>query len=667
MQSAIPKFTSFRPKSVASTLVNDDPPPLGKHECPPRKSLRSNKGREIKVERRSQHITDSGSNARPRTSSWQEEDDLQVASFVLDIKGDGDNVAYGENSRSKVPNYRNLYSFPILGERNTRWQSRAATRPLTTLSRAEVATLRTEGKAIRIGGERDQHLQEDDFVLLKSKKKRGGHYHTRDHVLGVKAWEIDLHDDTHNEQTSDSGSFSEVSEHQDDAEKERVSKTENARLSSRLKSEPESVNAWLEYIDHQESWANDSQTVPSDGKLHDSGSSMTEVKLAIFSKALKAVSRTNPERPLLVLRMMAEAEKLWGLPQVAQKWEDLLREGENLPDLFLEYLNVTMRFAGDFQYERVLGVFQKCLQAIQKSQSRPTNDRMGFLEVYILLRLTSFMQETGMCELAAAVWQGVLELKFFSPQSSAHQPAGGVEGFTSFEKFWDAEQPRIGEPNATGWCNARTQADVATNEYVSTDLQANHSWNEDALARWVETELQQMEKCRLPGRTSDAQDDGDPYHTVLYADIQPWLENLRLEAPRELFLDAFLSFSRLPSLAETHDLYRWRLDPFLIRPAGCLDLATMAQVHPISSSLSQEARAQVHIEEIFSFGAPQLCRTTTETLFAPVANSCFFAARSMTDSKFTINVLKSLVHALPNYDVLAEYALALELVVAPKQ
>lgn len=162
----------------------------------------------------------------------------------------------------------------------------------------------------------------------------------------------------------------------------------------------------------------------------------------------------------------------------------------------------------------------------------------------------------------------------------------------------------------------------------------------------------------LPGRTADASGEEDPFHVVLFSDIQPYLDSLQLNAPAELLIDAFLCFSRLPSLSQDQDVNFWRRDSFLSRNI----MEGQSPVHDQCETASNSTAEMGKVSEYLSL--PQLWQTTTETLFARSTDH-FKSFQAYSDANFIARVLERLVVASPHNSELAEYFLAFELNACP--
>lgn len=116
----------------------------------------------------------------------------------------------------------------------------------------------------------------------------------------------------------------------------------------------------------------------------------------------------------------------------------------------------------------------------------------------------------------------------------------------SLEEFWDSEVPRFGEQDAPGWqawydsgepINAR---DTPHTQPPAVPL----STQSDPYSLWSATESAQDQSAIFSTRTSDLSE--DPYSTVLLADVQDLLVDLRTSHAKAVFRKVWLSFVGLP-------------------------------------------------------------------------------------------------------------------------
>lgn len=110
----------------------------------------------------------------------------------------------------------------------------------------------------------------------------------------------------------------------------------------------------------------------------------------------------------------------------------------------------------------------------------------------------------------------------------------------SLEEFWESEMPRTGELFATGWYSWKT-SDEPTAQSSRASHSIEHTQNEDPYTRWASAESDADCKFHIPSRSID-DDDVDPYTTILFSDIRPFLVLLRTAEGKNTFRLIWLSF-----------------------------------------------------------------------------------------------------------------------------
>lgn len=117
------------------------------------------------------------------------------------------------------------------------------------------------------------------------------------------------------------------------------------------------------------------------------------------------------------------------------------------------------------------------------------------------------------------------------------------EQLDQLEEFWDSEVPRAGEASAMGWkawvSSGRPEAHSSLGRAPATK-----SSSLDPYIRWALDE--QAFGHSLPTRGIDENSDEDPYSTVLFSDIRPFLIDLRAPRAKESFRLIWLSFLGIP-------------------------------------------------------------------------------------------------------------------------
>jgi hypothetical protein len=168
---------------------------------------------------------------------------------------------------------------------------------------------------------------------------------------------------------------------------------------------------------------------------------------------------------------------------------------------------------------------------------------------------------------------------FYNPPEISHISFEGR--LNHLEEYWDLEAPRIGEPGPTGWANwyiadkqDRAPGHVPSRKSLTSVTTTALS---DPYQRWAREEMQADEASRPPLRSTDPDAELDPYATILFSDIRPFLFALTSNHSKGLFRLTWLSHLGLHV-------------PGLEAMVGASDDDRWAQLHLVSKS---------YIESIF--------------------------------------------------------------------
>ncbi|KAJ3346837.1 hypothetical protein HDU91_006936 [Kappamyces sp. JEL0680] len=161
----------------------------------------------------------------------------------------------------------------------------------------------------------------------------------------------------------------------------------------------------------------------------------------------------------------------------------------------------------------------------------------------------------GYVERAVGLFQALIELNCFAPSKMGWRERVGL-----FEDFWESERPRFGDKGAKGW-----QAPQTEEPEPSVPLPDDPSIEAiaDPWRRWHAKEERMCHQQWLPVRNSIQDDIDDPFQTVMYSDIDPFLFPIVSTEGKKLLVDVFLMFLGFGSglvLSSSSLFYR---DPFL--------------------------------------------------------------------------------------------------------
>ena len=248
------------------------------------------------------------------------------------------------------------------------------------------------------------------------------------------------------------------------------------------------------------------------------------------------------------------------------------------------------------------------------------------------------IRQAGYQELALAIWQALLEYYVMAPVEIQHSTS---EALLRFESFWESEVPRIGENQAKGWRNSDLESVTSTQPNQMRLVEPDPA--DTPLDDFCKREMDRMEKLNTPGRTADEMDEDDPFHTVLFADIEIFLKLVPCSCEKAALLSAFLQSCNLPPLMEDgSNICSYTLDPFLkTEPSN--------DVSKPSSSFTE------HLAEYADCPVKNF-QTTPQLLF----DQSFPNAPSFVSAQLVRNVLKLSVHEMPDVEIVGEYLLAFE-------
>lgn len=319
---------------------------------------------------------------------------------------------------------------------------------------------------------------------------------------------------------------------------------------------PTDVSAWLKAINYQDIFVrgSESESLPlTKNELH----SLAEMKLSLYSKALRRVGQSNHRDALLLGRLQIGAQ-LWERKKLLEQWKETLTDNSDYIALWAKYLDFFQTDSPSFSYPECLKVHLDALEAV--ARKRRQDSQFSSLQTYIFLRLTIFQREAGYHEFANSLWQAVLEYCFFKPDGVGDTPESG-DALTAFKTFWESEVARIGEPGAKGWNNAdNPQIAPLTFEYPLQDGEAS------LIADWTKAERDRM--GHLFYRSLDAEN--PPLElcqsVCLFSDARRILELFDGWDSADSLINAFLCFNHLPPIASPRnmqDFRAWSWDSFL--------------------------------------------------------------------------------------------------------
>ncbi|KAJ5930196.1 hypothetical protein N7466_005689 [Penicillium verhagenii] len=437
------------------------------------------------------------------------------------------------------------------------------------------------------------------------------------------------------------------------------SKTRNATLWKEVENKPQDIDAWLKFIDHQDILILGSKE-DSHCFTRDERTSLADVKLSLYRKALTSASN-SPHRDRLLLGRLQAGAQLWDSEKLLTQWEKTLLENPEFISLWVKFLDFCQTDSPNFTFGECVATHEKYLRHV--SSLIPLRPKMVQVLVYIFLRLTLLFREAGYNEIAVGLWQAVLEFCCFKPESLVDSD----EILSSFRQFWDSEAPRIGEDGAKGWSNNTSSGPDPT----TTNYSSNVQFPPD-VASWIEAERERITESQLPWRSLDGSTPNvdDPLKVTLFCDIDHILPLFCNLTQSDELLDGFLYFSQLPHLTFPSNIQTTRVWGWdnLLRNEFVAD-------HRLGLSSWIPPRDEETKKPPKPFHYPlQNFLHTTETLFAS-PDTWFYSFQWWEKSRsfkpplkahqLALRALRALVDRHSDDDELVEYALALEFAFDP--
>ncbi|PYI21436.1 DUF1740-domain-containing protein [Aspergillus violaceofuscus CBS 115571] len=703
----VPRFASFKPP----------PPPEADH--PPERPRRDNTGHEDKSRSHSErhsrhrnhrdrsrsrehrrrhrdrghHLSVNKANHHDRTTSeiphtslsnrHATKDDASDL-YVIDLKGDKYNLIYGTLHRYSVPDYYRVGRGNVLGlpssyridresvvedklvirnEMQRKRLSRTKTKSiLSSLSKQQPRLLRFKPQSL-LDAAADFSKDYLPLSTSGSRKHRAafGDPGFDDEKYAYRSIHGKAKPEDHLPSDVEATSDSDADEDGVRGDPDEQIKQRNALLSRNLEKNPSDIGSWLEYIDHQESLLRGAagETKPL---TYAEKQSLADIKLSLYEKALSRVGQSDAKDRLLI-GFLEEGAKLWDTKKLAAQWQTVLRSNSQYISLWVKYLDFCQTEFLNFTYQRCLDTYIECLRL---NQSAPENPGKSQVQLYLFLRLTLFMREAGFAEHAAALWQAVLEVVFFRPDSLKDRH-DSKEVIPPFLDFWESEVARIGDVAAKGWKSG--SKDLPTQQEFNP---AFHLDSKKLIPSWAPCERERITNARLPAFSLNESEQDDPYRVILASDLDEILTLVWDVDSPSLLLDGFLSFCRLPPIvtAENQSSNGRRTgDPFVRNEI------MSPSIFKIDDWVSRASSAD-ESTALSPFRYPQHNFISTLETLMPEQGTWFSSLdtwnTATSNSVFDVvpmwvrRALRLLVDANPSNDDLAEFALCVEFACSSK-
>jgi len=95
---------------------------------------------------------------------------------------------------------------------------------------------------------------------------------------------------------------------------------------------------------------------------------------------------------------------------------------------------------------------------------------------------------------------------------------------SELEEFWDSEMARIGEEGAEGWEKWYASGKPGISASCGVELAQPDVVQLDPYCQWSSNETQRDHSSLLPAKSSDQVADINPFATVLFSDVRPYLK-----------------------------------------------------------------------------------------------------------------------------------------------
>lgn len=638
MTSNVPKFASFRPKpkEISEPAKSQDEPERNEssklREKSEKHKISARRDKTDRSERSSKD--DSSRSAHDKRSHGSGK--VQPKLYFIDRKGDPANLTYGSLYRFDVPPYRRYGYGNILGldtdvkiDRDLSTDKAIVTSGPRSQRRERLLTSKRskeiDGKLRLVKTETTSEIEKEaDFIPVTKKRKRepglDAPEDTYHDIEGGNVDEMRFDSDIESESGTDSNETNEVTQ-------------KNSTLIQTTRSDPHNLQAWLELANHQEAM----MRLGRASELSDlDRRHLAEVRVSTYEEAIQKIGDNQNSQIKLHLGLMAEATRAWNETKLQKIWLEILATFPQSAELWLQYLDFVQGGFSGFKYEQCRVTFHRSLKAL--STARLPLETV----LHILVRLTCLIRGTGYQELAVAIWQALLEFHLMRPEIT-------TDALALFEEFWDSEVARIGEVDAKGW-RSFTPENPSNSTPATISLKTRNmsiSVFEDFRVR----ELEHIEKLRYPGRTTDETGDEDPFHLILFSDIEEYLRVLPHDTPPNLIVEAYLCFAGMPRLPQLNSGQRsWYSDPFLQ-----FHHLSHIEEHGITSQFSKTLQKFMD--------CPGQYQRTIELLF----DHGFPKSTDGMDLNFTRLVLKLLAVSLAGGEEFGEYLLAYELAYFPAE
>ena len=424
---AIPKFTSFKPKTPSeiqrleirhSEKTHDDTSDesrsrpqkqnLGRHH--PRGHHEPGLKKEL--------------DRRIRSESTKQDPELREntpKSFIVDRAGDLSNLygtldryattsyfRFGTGNVVGLPNNQridravstekglllsdNTHGLPRIRGTHARWRLDEEEARKLKLKPREQHDLVIDSDYISLGAaQRAKRRRRDDgspMYCVSSSDEYDTHYKSVEGKAKIRREPADQ-DLKYNSDTSSSHGItgSHLLASNESAQQKRV------QLSKRVDAEPANFEAWMDLINYQGSILGSDQASKRKNLTNAERRSIAEIKLSMFEKALEKV-KDSQGREVLLLGMMQEASEVWETDKLSVSWKSVLRQNTHSLRLWTKYLDFMQTSFTHFRFEEVENAYLDCLNTfhrVRASGEISLDERNEVFGIQVCLNIRLFL------------------------------------------------------------------------------------------------------------------------------------------------------------------------------------------------------------------------------------------------------------------------------------
>ena len=259
-----------------------------------------------------------------------------------------------------------------------------------------------------------------------------------------------------------------------------------------LKKDPQNTKLWLEFINFQSTIA---------------GKNATAKKLSIFERAME-----NNNDPVLVIKYMELLAEVEDEKDVLKQWDHVL---SNNPTLVVWISYIDYKSCVRFQYTEICELYAEALYNFSSDGDEPM--------LHLFYRLCWLQRQCGYEERGIGMFQALIEYNIFPDEDIA--------------EFWDSENPRFGEVGSRTYQFLGLRSDPGSDRTNQENVHSNN---------WQQKETVLMRKDWLPLRKSIHEAVDDPFRTVLFEDVQPYLFVIKSAFAIQQLISQFLRYVGFP-------------------------------------------------------------------------------------------------------------------------